>query len=420
MNPRELEQILKESEPLWDGKFPAITTSGFGDEPLRPATATYAEKLWNVGWTDGAAGQPPEHGERLIQAHDDDRSHRIVTELNHLKTRADSRAAASKERLERMTSDLSGTRAELSELEGLRRRDQTEFSLITGVLYIFVALILLLSDMPLSLSLVAEGFHLRLSKEIDGRKIVVDDIFSPDWQNVLRYLWQPIILAVGIACLGIFFKIVTDYLLSSAEDAPRDSRFAKAFKWMRRVFFALALLLMLGGLWSIGTLRARQQALAAAEESGSTAAASQVESADLWTNRSFITLAITLPLIGGICFSVGSKRVQRFVQLWMARLRAAWQGWRADREREGRIVQESESAFLGQELQRLATREGDVDLTALSVYLHGYTRGLTMPQKLEPHRSLYSHCKDVLQQWIAAGVQEGTIERIQRFGKGRR
>src|SRR5260221_12065152 len=98
MNPRELEQILKESEPLWDGKFPAITTSGFGDEPLRPATATYAEKLWNVGWTDGAAGQPPEHGEQLIQAHDANRSHRIVTERNPLKAHSHSRQSSSKER----------------------------------------------------------------------------------------------------------------------------------------------------------------------------------------------------------------------------------------------------------------------------------------------------------------------------------
>ena len=53
--------------------------------------------------------------------------------------------------------------------------------------------------------------------------IKIDDIFTEYWQDVLRYLWQPIILAVGIACLGIFFKIVADYLLSSAPDRENDT-----------------------------------------------------------------------------------------------------------------------------------------------------------------------------------------------------
>jgi len=450
MNPNEFSKILENSEPLWDGKFPSIATSGSNEPLLRPPTAKYDEKLWAVGWTDGATGQPPEQGIALIRSHDADRNQQLKKQLSESKALAEAEAEAASQRIQRKTVDLEQTRAELTDLEERRRKDPHEFSVSTGILYVLIAVILLLSDMPLSLSLVAEGFNLPVSHELDnGEMILLGQIFSPQWREVLRYLWQPIILAVGIACLGIFFKIVTDYFLSSVEEAPSDPRFAIAFKWMRRIFFVLAFALMLGGLWNVGTLRSRQQALNAAlerrpdtqprtrvAEDAATREARlkqegidkakydqeervRAEAVDLWTNRSFIALAITLPLIGGICFSVGAKRVQRFLQLWTARVRCAWRGFGIDRDRKNQAVQKSSSEFLAQELRRLSSQADEIDVTALRVYLHGYSRGYAMPQKLEPNRSLYEHCKAILQRWIATGVQDLTIDSSHRFGRDR-
>jgi hypothetical protein len=451
MNPNDFTKMVKESEPLWDGKFPSIATSADSGEPaLRPPTAKYDEKLWAVGWTDGATGQPPHHGIALIQAHDAERNRELARRLSEVTALAAANADAASKRIERRTEDLKQTRAELTELEQRRRKDPHEFSFSTGIFYVFIAAILLLSDMPLSLSLVAEGFNLPVKYELDsGETILLGQIFSPQWRDVLRYLWQPIILAVGIACLGIFFKIVTDYFLSSVEEAPSDPRFTIAFKWVRRVFFVLAFALMLGGLWNVGTLRSRQQALnAAVERRPATQSRTRVaedavtrdarlkqeqadkaiydreesvraEAVDLWTNRSFIALAITLPLIGGICFSVGAKRVQRFLQLWTARVRCAWQGVGIDRDRKNQAVQKSSAEFLTQELKRLDSDGHEIDVTALRVYLHGYSRGYAMPQKLEPNRSLYEHCKAILQRWIATGVQDMTIDHSHRFGRDR-
>ncbi len=453
MEPIEFKRVLKESEPLWNGKFPSIATSpGVSDGPLRPPTAAYDEKLWNVGWTDGASGQPPEHGEQLVRAYNDHRTERMRYELAQMKSVAETRASVLKDWLSRMKPDVERSRQELAQLESQQLQDPHEFSLVTGTLYVIVAFILMLSDMPLSLSLVAEGFRLPLKKEIEatGRTVSLPDLFSRDWQEVLQYLWQPIVLAVGIAFLGIFFKITVDYLLSSGEGAP-ESRYARAIKYVRRGFFAVAFALMLFGLFSVGTLRSRQQILDTTEgeldhlqQPASVVAVnpavpspeklaeekqrreledmkrSQTTDADTWTSRSFIALALTLPLIGGICFSVGSKRVQRFFQLQMARVRAVWRHWLFDLRQRKQVACAADAAFLSEEIALLERRRSEVAPTALDVYLHGYTRGLTMPQKLEPHRSLYAHCKDVLQQWIAAGVQEGTIERIQRFGRSRR
>jgi hypothetical protein len=451
MNPNDFTKILNLSERLWDGKFPSIATSGdSGEPPPRPATAKYDEELWAVGWTDGATGQPPHHGIALIKAHDDNRNRRVAQQLSHRKALAEAEADASLKRIERSANDLDRTRAELIDLEERRRRDPHEFSVFTGILYVVIALILLLSDMPLSLSLVAEGFNLPLKYDLDsGETIVLGQVFSPQWREVLRYLWQPIILAVGIACLGIFFKIVTDYFLSSTEERPSDPWFAIAFKWMRRAFFALAFALMLGGLWSVGTLRSRQQALnAAVERRPDTQPRMRVaedpttsdeklkqqridkakydqeelfrsDAVDVWTSRSFIALAITLPLIGGICFSVGAKRVQRVLQLWTARVRCMWRGLRIDRDRKNQAVQKSSSEFLAQELQRLSSHGDEIDVTALRVYLHGYSRGYAMPQKLEPNRNLYDHCKAILQRWIATGVQDMAADHSRRFRKDR-
>lgn len=432
MDSKAFEKILQDSEPMWDGKFPSIAKSAGSGELGGPRpTATYDEKLWYVGWTDGATGQQPDEGVKLIQAHDADRNHRLAFELNRRKTRAESRATACQQRIERTSLDLEQTRGELADLETRRRRDPQEFSIVTGALYVLIALILILSDMPLSLSLVAEGFDMPVSYQMEDsdETILLGDIFSEHWAGVIQHLWQPIILAIGIACLGIFFKIVTDYFLSSIEAAPEDPRFALLFKSLRRTFFVLAFALMLGGLWSVGRLRASQQSLLATQDESLRATPTDAEVAkereqrrvvDLWTNRSFIALAITLPLIGGICFSVGWKRIQRFGQLWMARVLSIWRGWRIDRLREKHGISASEATFLGQQIERATTREASVDPTALSIYMHGYWRGFTMPQKLEPHRSLYVHCKDVLQQWIAAGVQETTMGRSLKFGRGRK
>src|SRR5205814_6631727 len=121
-------------------------------------------------------------------------------------------------------------------------------------------------------------------------------------------------------------------------------------------------------------------------------------------NRSFLALTITLPLIGGICFSVGAKRIQRFTLLKAVRFRSAWQAWRVDRARRTQTTHEFTAASFAKNGELLEEQQPAVDATALGVYMHGYTRGQVMPQKLEPHHSVYEYCKDVLQQWIAAGV----------------
>jgi hypothetical protein len=455
MKPNKYTETMHEAEPLWDGKFPSIaTTAAFGDTSSpRPPVAGYDEKLWYVGWTDGATGQPPDDGVRLIRAHDRDRNQRLAEKLNRREARAAAKADASQQRLARTATDLAATRNELAELEMRRRKEPQDFSIVTGVTYVLVALILILSDMPLSLSLVAEGFHMPTKYEIEAtdETIVLGDLFSDRWADVLRYLWQPIILAIGIACLGIFFKIITDYFLSSVDALPEERWFARLFKWVRRVFFFSAFALMIVGLYSVGTLRSRQQALDAAQErtlatqgtrprdaedpvaraKREAAEAAErakrereervrTEAVELWTDVSFILLAITLPVIGGICFSVGWKRIQRFGQLWTARIMSGWRAWRIDRERERQEVNKADAAFLHAEFERLEKRNAEVDLTALGVYMHGYARGFATPQRLEPHRSVYAHCKDVLQQWIAAGVQEITMGRSVKFGRGRK
>jgi len=458
MDRTSFDNVLRnESEHLWRDVFPRIYAGQGDGAPFRDRhLPSYAETLWWLGWADGGLGQSPDEGEALVRIHADALRRRRIEELQGESIRLAKDAEIADLASQHLQEDIDGTRLELRSITDRRRKDPHEASLVTGWLYVLVAIVLILADMPLSLRLVADGFDMPIRHTVPGTTDVITfgDFFDPARRHdALIHLWEPIVLALGIAALGIFFKIVADYLLSTA---PMLQHRPRVLKILKATFFTVALLLMVAGLWFVGQLRATQQSAGRLREtqnsganrsftmqddstittpsattevsdtSGSDSARQQElvdqqeaaalsaaqKEVDWWARWSFVLMAIALPAIGGICFAIGWKRVQlSFLRI----TRFVWLEWSWIRLRKHRAIGSGfheRLAAVNAELEFLAnTARGIQEVAPLQLYRHGYHRGFTEPQKLEPHRSLLARCKEALHFRIAAGLQERNIER---------
>jgi len=221
------EQPNPEAEHLWRDEFPHIDSNS-ADPSAGMARerklATYGEDLWWLGWSDGGSGQPIKAGVDLIDTHSEARRRVRLRAARAQCAGAKARQEAATEIADSLAQNLQSRRDELGVVEARRRENPHETSLFTGLVYVLIAVILLIADMPLSLNLVADAFNMPHTHAISETDILtISELFVGRRGLVVRYLWEPIVLATGIAALGIFFKIVSDYLLSSTPNVSESS-----------------------------------------------------------------------------------------------------------------------------------------------------------------------------------------------------
>jgi hypothetical protein len=402
-------------------------------EPVR-----YDYQLWNLGWTDGRLGQPIETNEAVL------RSRVRLAWLRRARV-AESRIANNKasanqlrEALDKIQAKLELARRHFDELSQRRLNKYYESSYALAFVYLLVACVLFLSDVPLSLRLVAKGFDLKtqvLDPATNTVLISVDDLVKRPWQ-VFSNLWEPIVLALGIALAGVFIKFFLDELIFREDQEQKQPRKVKIVLWAILSIFLITLGLL-------GLFRAKVQSdlqestfqlqKAALENRLRTQGLPQGQITDIAQSLrppsqetglavgTFIALTVTLPLIGGVCFSAGWRRFKNARHFDEVK-RDIRQLERKQDETLGTLNgAEGQVRTLEQWLTQLEQERklGDPETEFyVNMYRHGYYRGINVPETIEAGEDLYTRSKRAVEKILAKKFQKRIWKDIRRDGQG--
>jgi hypothetical protein len=238
-----------------------------------------------------------------------------------------------------------------------------------------------IADLPLSL-LAADGLEIRTNYA----KLSNLDTIRLDWPS----MWEPLAFAVGIAALGVFFKFVADFFFKPSFQGKL---------WMRvlsGVLLAGLIALVTWNLYYLAELRtgvkSLQEARRAAAATGGAPTDVVALNARMQTQAgmSFILLTLTLPIIGGICASIGWSRIQN-----TNRYRLLKTDCRESRDAAAELAAESRKAEAV-----VTTAQNDLyvarDLNAETVgkaaqalYEQGFVRGHLVPETVHNGRRLH-------------------------------
>ena len=352
--------------------------------------------LWRLGLIDGRLGQPMADNEKLLRAQVEvDRRHRLA-EIEGRIAQMTKEIEKDEELLSYRWQSLERAESRLVKISEERLEKRQEYSLILGIIYFTVAIILMLSDIPLSLRLVAEGYDIPTQAVLDdGTKILIEQLFIHPGL-VLQYLWEPLALAFGIAFSGIFVKIFIDEVIWNEAKSRR-----------LKIFLYVVATVLLVTLISVGVYRAQRQAEEATSQSSfqpsflnsvqSQAPATSTHSPFGWDWGfiSFLLITLMLPSVGGICFLAGWLRIQN------------WSVFRECRSAVGKEEKRFESVK-----ERLAARKGELEVFShvasnlqnssnasadlwCHLYRHGYWRGSAIPETAH-NESLFERCDRLL------------------------
>lgn len=403
------------------------TAPSDGSQPSFPRPiAEFDDELWRLGWVDGRLGQPSAENEDLLKAEAELTRREKLEEIE--RRIAETRSWVERERdlAARCATSLEKALRALDEILIVRSQKLQHYSMALGLAFLVVGAVLFLSDIPLSLRLVAEGYDIPTDTRLpDGTRLRIAEVLIRPIA-VLQYLWEPLALAIGIAFSGVFVKIFIDEVIwrdSSDERPPRKLV----------VFLSSVAILFLFTLIAVGVFRSQQQAQRTSSggaylpdwSSGTQSAPSgngapvswswnQSQMAQqgapspgpgLWNFLSFLSLTLMLPIIGGISFVAGWSRIQR------------WHYYRECRKRV-RNAQETYSLVTN----HLASHLGDLaglEIAAENLkkedprviirqrlYRHGYQRGTGVPETLRPEDNLYERCDHLLEKQLSAQARK--------------
>jgi hypothetical protein len=402
-----------------DGSSDA-STGNFRKRPAR-----YEHPLWSLGWTDGRLGQPRETNEALLLARG--------------KLRRETRFQAMKAKLslnEAKLPDLQLHVARVRELLGNatshyinivneRAGRFHEFSYVLGGFYIFVAILLFFSDIPLTLKLVAKGFDLKteVTNPKTGQTIFGVDQLLVSTSSVVIQLWEPLSLALGIALAGVFIKIFLDDVIFREQAEVRRKRI---------VTLSLIGVIFLGTIVVLGLFRSQVQNTMSQEnlEQARAVLEQQLHAQGLSDNdikiqvaklqakpesnieiATFVLLTVTLPLVAGACFSAGWRRVKdthRYHQL-KREIKKLEQKLEAASASFHSALADVETAKTWLKLNVEAPVADEIDAETqqeLSLYRHGYLRGMNVPETIDHGLPLYDRIQRSAQKILAKKIKE--------------
>lgn len=387
----------------------------------RKPPSEYEDQIWHLGWTDGRHGQPAADNVAIIRA----RAKLLWQERTDA---ADAEIAATRAQVRSLEGPLSRRREELNlvtddHLKLLRDRSENpqSYSLSLSLIYSLAALLLLAADLPLSLKLVAMGYGVTT----EGNSGSVDSLLRKPWY-VLSEFWEAMLLAVGVALAGVLIK----YLLDSLVYREEQERPSRAFIPVLACIFALFIITTI----FLGVFRADQQKKThiadlkaqlkelkqmgdarpdpdIIEQIKNTEQEIEDEESEspLSVRRvSFILLTLLFPIAGGICFSVGWRKLVRRWRVWIVEraLRKAERLYEsaATRYEQARGALESQEAKRRRDNERHDGGDSYAEML-VSLYRHGYARGRNVPETVDAGASLYNRCEKAVTKLLAGKLR---------------
>jgi hypothetical protein len=393
-------------------------TSDSSNRLYHKPPSEYEDQIWHLGWTDGRHGQPAADNIALIRA----RARLLWQERADA---ADAEIAATRARVRSLEGSLGRLRERLDLVTGDylkllhdRGENPQSYSLSLWLIYSLGALLLLAADLPLSLKLVAMGYGVTTENKVGS----VDKLLEEPWK-VLNNFWEAVLLAIGVALAGILIK----YLLDSLVYRDEQKTLSRVSKGVLLGILGLFLVTTI----CLGFFRADVQRQKHIDELNDRVMAlkklgddpeivkeikevehtrDQEQSESMWSMRtaSFILLTLLFPIAGGICFSIGWRKLVkrlRFWSVWMALKKAEWlYGPEALRYEQARGALESLEAKRRRDNEAHAGGDSYAEML-VSLYRHGYARGRNVPETVDAGASLYKRCEKAVAKMLAGKLR---------------
>ncbi|MBV8516185.1 MAG: hypothetical protein JO197_02170 [Acidobacteria bacterium] len=387
------------------------TNERFDDSSGEPLPTSYGEAEYRRGWTDGRLGVRAPQISAVYRHRAEQWCAAVRAATTHRVELAKADMHTAVERADRARGDAVRIEEGFIALERHRLDSPASFSWPLGVVYCVVAAILWIADLPLSL-LAADGLEIKTNYA----KLANLDSIRLDW----RSMWEPLAFAIGIAALGLFFKFVADFFFKPALQHKL---------WMRIVSGVMVVGLITLVTWNLYYLAELRTGVKSLQEARrATATDTNGMAADVVgltakmqrdAGMSFVLLTLTLPIIGGICASVGWSRIQN-----INRYRVLRKSCRETRSAADELMAEArktEALVKSAENEAAAAAQldaGRVEAVAMSLYEQGFLRGVLVPETLHDGRRLHERIQVALKRRLgvaerhfsetAAPVQERT------------
>jgi hypothetical protein len=383
----------------------------------------YEDQVWHLGWTDGRSGQPISDNEAILRARARMLWQQKVTTAETEMGETNALVRSLETPVERLKLKAEQAFNDHSNLLHDRSENPQAYSLSLWVIYWLTAVMLLAADLPLSLKLVAMGYGVTTDNPIDGKS--VDDLLKDPWY-VLTEFWEAILLAIGVAIAGIFIKYLLDSLVYREEQKTRSSVFTVTLSVVLALFLVTTVLL---GIFRANVQRQKniakltnqvsvleQQRLGTSDPIIDKAITDlktliqQEQTESAWSVRtvSFIMLTLLFPITGGICFSVGWRKLIKVLNL--RRTKKASEKTEKDYEAQSLRYEQARGTLEGQ-TKRLARETAayasadDYAEMLVSLYRHGYMRGLNVPETMDAGASLYERCEKAVARLLAGKMR---------------
>jgi hypothetical protein len=407
--------------------FENLATDDMSDSSNRryhKPPSEYEDQTWHLGWTDGRCGQPAGDNESILRA-------RARLAWQHKISASEAEIGATsavvniaQSILGRLRNRLDSAVAEHHKLTSERNDNPQSYSLSLWVIYSLAAVCLLAADLPLSLKLVAMGYGVTTENPMDARSI--DDLFIHPWY-VITHFWEALLLAAGIALAGIFVKYFLDAVVYREEQKTLSWVFAATLSGLLVLFIATTFLL---GMFRADVQRQKNitdltNKLSYLEEQRGAKPDPQIDKAITNINTlitgeqggsrlsvrtiSFIALTLLFPIIGGVCFSVGWRKLVKVRRLRragkeMAMAEIAFDAGLA-RYEQARGALESQIKGLERDLTTYATADDYAEML-VNLYRHGYSRGRNVPETIDAGASLYDRCEKAVARLLSGKMRE--------------
>lgn len=380
----------------------AVAPSDGNNRAFPRDPAKYRDDYWELGWTDGRLGQPLAEAEAAVEWRTTVERNAKLADLRAQLATAKANVAAITARIGSSPDLLTKLRENYEKLKLERLDDVSNTSLPLGILYTVVGFSLFIADLPLSLTLVAKALKIALrSGDVSVGQLFrnpIDVIFGPTWEAMF--------LAIGIAFSGVFIKFYLDEFVfkeqingESDKSSPRRSR-------KTPILMTAFLFLFLTTTILLGVFRAYNKWLDQNQPA--------IGYGFILESLTFIGLTLMFPVIGGVCFSAGWRRLEKAKQYYLMK----WSLWRletkCERLQNNLMRAQSDMARVEQSLnqEELGSTSEATRLLNLNLYKHGYLRGYTLPETLHTDLGLYQQARRVIEKFLAGNLRTRLWEDI--------
>ena len=409
------------------------------DPQYRQEPAQFTDPLWRMGWTDGRANHPLDRGVATVAAESEFELDRQAKDAQDKANELRSSLPALEQERTHLQVLVTGIAAALEDQLARQRENSMAFSRPFGIFFLAVAIGITVSDVPLSLNLVASSFHLPNEQyfKVQGATWTAVDPSAPLPPNpvrvgasdllvhpllVLQYLWEPWVLALGIALCGFFFKLFLEQVGDWGKIPGLSDRQKRGLRWAIPVIYVAMIVSVVWTYDQLADLRAKQQALqsvlneqqdlnaklaAAAAGADTTKLRAAIDAlqareqelrpaVELRASSAFFWLTVVLPIVAGAFLSAGSQTLARCGSLVLLRKQVDDSTARllATSTQIGKYKGQADAItdFVTKVIcapdyrQRFVARR-------VEVYRHGYLRGRLVPETVMPKAGPHGWCE---------------------------